>query len=103
MIIIISLNVTCSRHDIDENLRIWLETTNPLLPCGESGIVLAVRSQALVSSQIYACYVPKIPQGRTLSYYPCQNVDRTQPTFTFAATELSIVNKIGRLSVSMGV
>jgi hypothetical protein len=71
MIIIISLNVTCSRHDIDENLRIWLETTNPLLPCGEFGIVLAVRSQALVSSQIYACYVPKIPQGRTHSYYPC--------------------------------
>ena len=42
--------------------------------------------QALVSSQKYARYVPKIPQGRTHSYYPChfnhyfpcQNVDRTQ-------------------------
>jgi hypothetical protein len=37
-------------------------------------------------SQKYARYVPKIPQGRTHSYYPChfnlyfpcQNVDRTQ-------------------------
>ena len=28
-------------------------------------------------SQKYARYVPKIPQGRTRSYYPCQNVDRT--------------------------
>ena len=44
------------------------------------------QSQALVSSQKYARYVPKIPQGRTHSYYPChfnhyfpcQNVDRTQ-------------------------
>jgi hypothetical protein len=45
-----------------------------------------VRPQALVSSQKYARYVPKIPQGQTHSYYPrhfnryfpCQNVDRTQ-------------------------
>jgi hypothetical protein len=47
---------------------------------------LLVEAQALVSSQKYARYVPKIPQGRTHSYYPChfnryfpcQNVDRTQ-------------------------
>jgi hypothetical protein len=65
--------------------------------------MVVIATQALLCSKKYACYVPKIPQGRTLSYYPCQNVDRTQPTFTFAATELSIVNKIGRLSVSMGV
>jgi hypothetical protein len=40
----------------------------------------------LEESQKYARYVPKIPQGRTHSYYPChfnryfpcQNVDRTQ-------------------------
>jgi hypothetical protein len=44
------------------------------------------QAQALVSSQKYARYVPKISQGRTHSYYPfhfnryfsCQNVDRTQ-------------------------
>jgi hypothetical protein len=47
---------------------------------------LLVEAQALVSSQKYARYVPKIPQGRTHSYYPChfnryfpcQIVDRTQ-------------------------
>jgi hypothetical protein len=40
----------------------------------------------VLCSQKYARYVPKIPQGRTHSYYPChfnryfpcQNVDRTQ-------------------------
>ena len=44
------------------------------------------QAQALVQSQKYARYVPKVPQGRTHSYYPChfnryfpcQHVDRTQ-------------------------
>ena len=48
------------------------QNQHQLVNIGKKGARTAVQlqAQALVSSQKYARYVPKIPQGRTHSYYP---------------------------------
>ena len=76
-------------YDIVKSAIVMVMIVNPIMKLNfrvNSFSNHQAQPQALVSSQKYACYVPKIPQGRTHSYYPChfnsyfpcQNVDRTQ-------------------------
>ena len=76
-------------YDIVKSAIVMVMIVNPIMKLNitvNSFSNHQAQTQALVSSEKYARYVPKIPQGRTHSYYPChfnryfpcQNVDRTQ-------------------------
>ena len=76
-------------YDIVKSAIVMVMIVNPIMKLNfrvNSFSNHQAQTQALVSSQNYACYVPNIPQGRTHSYYPChfnryfpcQNVDRSQ-------------------------
>ena len=76
-------------YDIVKSAIVMVMIMNPIMKLNfrvNSFSNHQAQTQALVSSEKYACYVLKIPQGRFHSYYPCrfnryfpcQNVDRTQ-------------------------
>jgi hypothetical protein len=44
--------------------------------------------RALVSSQKYTRYVPKIPQNRTHSYYPCHKMSIGRKSLTNLLSEM---------------
>jgi hypothetical protein len=95
-----SINQSVSRHKIMVLLPYVSQLSNVTsqfkdiygLHVGVQLVMKTGHHRRLCRFKKYARYVPKIPQGRTHSYYPChfnryflcQNVDRTQIAYKFA-------------------